>query len=65
MMTDVMEVAERAKATMADAATEIMRDICNVDPTGKWNRDDSPDRIVITRDALDLILRRHLLGEDV
>ncbi len=66
MMTDVLEVAERAKAKMADAATEIMRDACNLDPTRKKIRYlDNPDLLVMTVQDLDLILRRHLKGEDV
>jgi hypothetical protein len=62
MMTDVIEVAERAKTKMANAATEIMRDVCNLDG---YVREDNPNRLVLTTDQLDLILRRHLHGEDV
>lgn len=64
METDVTLVAERARIRMADAAEAIMQDVCEVDPTGKWNRDDNPERIVLTRQHLDLILRRHLCGQE-
>lgn len=43
---------------------EITKDICEIVP-GKWDRDDNTDRLVLTIQHLDLILRRHLLGEDV
>ena len=61
MMTDVTEVAERAKKMMADAVVGITKDICEIDPTGKWNRDDNPDLIVMTVKHLDAILRAHLI----
>jgi hypothetical protein len=38
--------------------------LLRVSITGKWNRDDSPDRIVLTAQHLDLILRCHLCGEE-
>ncbi len=61
MMTDVSEVAERAKQMMADAVPAIMQDVCEIDITGKWNRDDNPDRIVMTVQRLEAILRAHLV----
>lgn len=42
----------------------ITKDICEIVP-GKWYRDDNPELIVLTTAHLDLILRRHVLGEDV
>ncbi len=61
MMTDVTEVAERARKMMADAVPAIIQDVCEVDITGKWNRDDNPDRVVITVQQLEAILRAHLV----
>jgi len=61
MMTDVSEVAERAKKVMADAVPAIIQDVCEVDITGKWNYDDNPDRVVITVQKLEAILRAHLV----
>ena len=65
MMTDVMEVADRAKAKMEAAAVGIMHDICSLDPLRKKLTPDNPDLLVLTVQDLDLILRRHLKGEDV
>ena len=61
MMTDVLEVAERAKTMMANAVPAIIKDVCEVDITGKWNHDDNPDRIVMTVQQLEAILRAHLV----
>lgn len=61
MMTDVSEVAARAKKMMADAVPAIIQEVCEVDVTGKWNRDDNPDRVVITVQMLEAILRAYLV----
>ena len=65
MMTDVTEVADRAKAKMEAAAISIMHDICSLDPLRKKLTPDNPDLLVLTWQDLDLILRRHLKDEDV
>ena len=36
MMTDVSEVAERAKKMMADAVPAIVKDVCEVDAKCEW-----------------------------
>lgn len=60
---DLMPMPANKEALRALVAV-IMKDVCELDPTGKWNRDDNPARIVMTVAHLELILNRHLCGEE-
>ena len=62
MMTDVTEVARRARKKMADAVPAIIKDVCELD--GYTSPDDNPDLVQLTVQQLELILRRRLCGED-
>lgn len=52
------------RSALEAAKVAIAKDISEIEP-GKWYRDDNPELLVLTTGHLDLILRRHLLGEDV
>ena len=63
MMTDVTEVARRARKKMADAVPAIIKDVCELD--GYTSPDDNPDLLQCTVQQLELILWRHLCGEGI
>lgn len=46
---------------MKNAVSAIIKDVCELD--GYTSPDDSPDILQCTVQELELILRRHLLGE--
>ena len=56
---------QKRKASMEAAAIGIMHDICSLDPLRKKLTPDNPDLLVLTVQDLQLILRRHLKGEDI
>ncbi len=62
MMTDVLEVAERARKKMEDAIPAIIQDVCEL--PDYTSPDDNPDLVQCTVKELRMILRRHLLGEE-
>lgn len=51
------------KEALAALVGKIVKDVCEIDPTGKWNREDNPELIVMTVSHLENILRYHLCGE--